>query len=348
MDEARLNQFVGKLVSDVGAAAMLANIIIGDETGLYRAMADGQPITPQALADKTGCNARLVREWLSANAASGYIEHRDGHFTLPEEHALALAVEDSPVYVAGGAGLVASLFLDKDKLVAALRGDGGMAWGDHHPCMFSGTERFFRPGYKNYLVSQWLPALEGVVEKLNRGASVADVGCGHGASTVVMAQAFAASRFVGFDCHGPSIDTANQRAKEGGVADRARFAEGSAKDYPGNDYDLICFFDCLHDMGDPVGAAQHAFETLKPDGTVLLVEPFAHDTLDENITPVGRLFYAASTLICTPNSLSQEVGLGLGAQAGEGRLREVFTRAGFGHFRRAAETPFNLVLEARK
>jgi len=348
MDEARLNQFVGKLISDVGAAAMLANIIIGDETGLYRAMADGQPLTPQALAEKTGCNARLVREWLSANAASGYVEHQDGQFRLPQEHALALAVEDSPVYVAGGAGLVASLFHDKDKLVAALRGNGGLAWGDHHPCMFSGTERFFRPGYKNYLVAQWLPALDGVVEKLARGAWVADIGCGHGASTVVMAQAFAASRFVGFDCHAPSIDTANQRAKEGGVADRVSFAEGSAKDYPGHDYDLICFFDCLHDMGDPVGAARHAYQTLKPDGTVLLVEPFANDTLDENITPVGRLFYAASTLICTPNSLSQEVGLGLGAQAGEGRLREVFRQAGFKHFRRATETPFNLILEARK
>jgi SAM-dependent methyltransferase len=348
MDEARLNQFVGKLISDVGAAAMLANVIIGEETGLYRAMADGQSLTPQALADKTGCNARLVREWLSANAASGYIEHQDGHFRLPEEHALALAVDDSPVYIAGGAGLVASLFHDKDKLVAALRGDGGLAWGDHHPCMFSGTERFFRPGYKNYLVAQWLPTLEGVMAKLGRGASVADIGCGHGASTVVMAQAFAASRFVGFDCHAPSIDIANQRAKEGGVADRVSFAEGTAKNYPGHDYDLICFFDCLHDMGDPVGAAQHAYQALKPDGTVLLVEPFANDTLDENITPVGRLFYAASTLICTPNSLSQEVGLGLGAQAGEGRLREVFRQAGFKHFRRATETPFNLILEARK
>jgi SAM-dependent methyltransferase len=348
MDEARLNQFVGKLISDVGAAAMLANVIIGEETGLYRAMADGQALTPQALADKTGCNARLVREWLSANAASGYVEHQDGHFRLPEEHALALAVEDSPVYIAGGASLVASLFHDKDKLVAALRGDGGLAWGDHHPCMFSGTERFFRPGYKNYLVAQWLPALEGVVEKLGRGASVADIGCGHGASTVVMAQAFAASRFVGFDCHAPSIDIANQRAKEGGVADRVSFAEGTAKNYPGHDYDLICFFDCLHDMGDPVGAAQHAYQALKPDGTVLLVEPFANDTLDENITPVGRLFYAASTLICTPNSLSQEVGLGLGAQAGEGRLREVFRQAGFSQLRRATETPFNLILEARK
>ncbi|WP_044871433.1 class I SAM-dependent methyltransferase [Pseudomonas sp. LFM046] len=348
MDEARLNEFMGKLVTDMGGAAMLANIILGEELGLYRAMADSQPVSPEDLAARTGCNARLVREWLSAHAASGYMEHQDGCFRLPEEQALALAVEDSPVYVAGGAVVIAALFHDKDKLVAAMRGDGGLPWGDHHPCMFSGTERFFRPGYRAHLVDEWLPSLDGVVDKLNAGAKVADIGCGHGASTVIMAKAFPASRFVGFDYHGPSIETANQRAREGGVADRATFAQASAKDYPGGDYDLICYFDCLHDMGDPVGAARHAFQTLKPDGTVLLVEPYANDHLDDNQTPVGRLFYAASTFICTPNSLSQEVGLGLGAQAGEARLRKVFQEAGFSHFRRAAETPFNLILEARK
>ena len=348
MDEARLHDFMGRLVSDMGAAAILANVILGDELGLYKAMADSQPVTPEALADKTGCHPRLVREWLSAQAASGYVEHRDGTFVLPEEQALALAVEDSPVYIAGGAMVVASLFLDKDKLVAAMRGNGGLAWGDHHPCMFSGTERFFRPGYKTFLVAEWLPALEGVVDKLEAGAKVADVGCGHGASTIVMAQAFPASRFVGFDYHGPSIATATERAREGGVSDRVRFEQGAAKDYPGSDYDLVCYFDCLHDMGDPVGAARHAYQSLKADGTVLLVEPFAQDALDDNLNPVGRLFYAASTFICTPNSLSQEVGLGLGAQAGEARLREVFAQAGFSHFRRATETPFNLILEARK
>lgn len=346
MDEARLNEFMGKLVTDMGGAAMLANIILGEELGLYRAMADSLPVSAETLAERTGCNARLVREWLSAHAASGYMEHSDGQFRLPEEQALALAVEDSPVYVAGGAVVVAALFHDKDKLVAAMRGDGALPWGDHHPCMFSGTERFFRPGYRAHLVSEWLPALEGVVEKLQRGAQVADVGCGHGASTVIMAQAFPGSRFVGFDYHAPSIDTANQRAREAGVAERARFQRASAKDYPG-DYDLICFFDCLHDMGDPVGAARHARQALKPGGTVLLVEPFANDHLDDNLNPVGRLFYAASTFICTPNSLSQEVGLGLGAQAGEGRLRKVFEEAGFSSFRRAAQTPFNLILEAR-
>lgn len=348
MDEARLQEFMGRLVSDMGAAAILANVILGDELGLYKAMADSQPVTPEALAGKTGCHPRLVREWLSAQAASGYMEHHAGTFVLPEEQALALAVEDSPVYIAGGAMVVASLFLDKDKLVAAMRGDGGLAWGDHHPCMFSGTERFFRPGYKTFLVAEWLPALEGVVDKLKAGAKVADVGCGHGASTIVMAQAFPASRFVGFDYHAPSIATATERAREGGVSDRVRFEQGAAKDYPGSDYDLVCYFDCLHDMGDPVGAARHAYQSLKADGTVLLVEPFAQDTLDDNLNPVGRLFYAASTFICTPNSLSQEVGLGLGAQAGEARLREVFAQAGFSHFRRATETPFNLILEARK
>jgi len=346
MDEAKLNEFMGKLVTDMGGAAMLANIILGDELGLYRAMADSQPISAETLAERTGCNARLVREWLSAHAASGYMEHHDGLFRLPEEQALALAIEDSPVYVAGGAVVVAALFHDKDKLVSAMRGDGALPWGDHHPCMFSGTERFFRPGYRAHLVSEWLPALDGVVEKLQRGAQVADIGCGHGASTVIMAQAFPDSRFAGFDYHAPSIDTATQRATDAGVSDRTHFERASAKDYPG-DYDLICFFDCLHDMGDPVGAARHARQALKPDGTVLLVEPFANDHLDENVNPVGRLFYAASTFICTPNSLSQEVGLGLGAQAGEARLRKVFEEAGFSQFRRAAETPFNLILEAR-
>ncbi|PWB34109.1 SAM-dependent methyltransferase [Pseudomonas sp. SDI] len=348
MDEVKLQAFMGQLVSDMGAAAMLANIILGDELGLYKAMADSQPITPEALAVKTGCNARLLREWLSAQAASGYVEHTAGSFRLPEEQALALAIEDSPVYVAGGASVIAALFHDKDKLVAAMRGDGALAWGEHHPCMFSGTERFFRPGYRAHLVSEWLPTLDGVVEKLQAGARVADIGCGHGASTVIMAQAFAASRFVGFDYHAPSVAIANQRARDAGVADRVSFQQGSAKDYPGTDYDLICYFDCLHDMGDPVGAARHALASLKSDGTVLLVEPFAHDTLEQNMTPVGRLFYAASTFICTPNSLSQEVGLGLGAQAGEGRLRQVFEAAGFSRFRRATETPFNLILEARK
>ena len=348
MDEAKLHEFMGKLVGDMGGAAMIASVILGEELGLYRAMADGKPLTADELAKRTSCNARLVREWLSAQAASGYVEHTDGQFRLPPEQAMALANEDSPVFVAGGAVVLASMFLDKDKVVAAFRGNGGLAWGDHHPCMFSGTERFFRPGYRANLVSSWLPALEGVVPKLEQGAKVADVGCGHGASTVVMAQAYPKSRFFGFDYHDKSVETAKKRASDAGVADRAQFAQASAKAYPNQDYDLVCFFDCLHDMGDPIGAARHAFQALKPGGTVLLVEPFANDKLEQNLNPVGRMFYAASTFVCTPNSLSQEVGLGLGAQAGEARLRSVFLEAGFKHFRRAAETPFNLVLEARK
>jgi SAM-dependent methyltransferase len=347
VDEAKLHEFMGKLVTDMGGAAMIANVILGEELGLYRAMADSRPVTPEELAAKTGCHARLIREWLSAQAAAGYIEHSEGQFRLPPEQALALAVEDSPVFVAGGAVVLASLFLDKEKMVAAMRGNGALAWGEHHPSMFGGTERFFRPGYRAHLVAEWLPALDGVVPKLETGATVADVGCGHGASTVILAQAYPASRFIGFDYHAPSITTATQRARDGGVADRVTFAQATAKDYPGQDYDLICFFDCLHDMGDPVGAARHAYQALKPDGTVLLVEPFAGDRLQENSTPVGRLFYAASTFICTPNSLSQEVGLGLGAQAGEARLREVFREAGFTRFRRATETPFNLICEAK-
>jgi len=348
MDDTKLHEFMGKLVNDMGGAAMMASVIVGEELGLYRAMADGLPVTADDLAARTSCNPRLTREWLNAQAASGYVEYVDGRFRLPAEQAMALANDDSPVYIAGGAVVLASMFLDKNKLVDAMRGDGALAWGDHHPCMFSGTERFFRPGYRANLVASWLPALDGVVGKLEQGAKIADVGCGHGASTVIMAQAYPKSRFFGFDSHGASIETARQRAAEAGVADRAQFTEASAKTYSDGDFDLVCFFDCLHDMGDPVGAARHAHEALKPNGTVMLVEPYANDRLEENMNPVGRMFYAASTFVCTPNSLSQEVGLGLGAQAGEARLRDVFLKAGFTSVRRAAETPFNLILESRK
>ena len=348
MDQAKLQDFMGRLVNDMGGAAMMASIIVGEELGLYRAMADGSAITSEDLATKTGCNPRLTREWLNAQAASGYIEYVDGQFRLPAEQALALADENSPVYVAGGVSVLASMFLDKDKVIQAMRENGALAWGDHHPCMFSGTERFFRPGYRANLVSSWIPALDGVAAKLESGARVADVGCGHGASTVLMAQAYPKSEFVGIDSHSASIRTARERAAAADVADRTRFVESTAKDYREGTFDLICFFDCLHDMGDPVGAARHACQELKRDGTVLLVEPYANDRLEENLNPVGRMFYAASTFVCTPNSLSQEVGLGLGAQAGEARLRDVFQQAGFSHFRRASETPFNLIFEARK
>lgn len=348
MDEAKLNEFMGKLVVDMGGAAIMANVILGEELGLYRAMADGKQVTPEQLAERTGCNARLVREWLSGQAASGYVEHDQGRFRLPEEQAMALAQEDSPVYVAGGAVVLASMYLDKDKVITAMRGNGALSWADHHPCLFSGTERFFRPGYRAHLVSEWLPALDGVAARLEQGAKVADIGCGHGASTLIMAKAYPKSTFHGFDSHNRSIEQARQRAADAALGDRVQFTQATAREFPGGGFDLVCFFDCLHDMGDPVGAAKRAHEALKPGGTVLLVEPFANDDLDENLNPVGRLFYAASTCICTPNSLSQEVQLGLGAQAGERRLRHVFAEAGFSRFRRATETPFNLVLEARK
>ncbi len=347
MDEAKLHEFMGRLVNDMGGAAMMAGVIVGEELGLYRAMADGEPVTADDLATKTLCNPRLTREWLNAQAASGYVEYADSRFRLPAEQAMAFADENSPVYVAGGAVVLASLFLDKDKVVQAMRGSGALSWGDHHPCMFAGTERFFRPGYRANLVTSWLPALDGVVAKLERGAKVADVGCGHAASTIIMAKAFPNSHFFGFDSHPASIRIAKQRAVEASVAPRADFIEATAKNYPERNFDLLCFFDCLHDMGDPVGAARHALEALVSDGTVLLVEPFANDRLEDNLNPVGRMFYAASTFVCTPNSLSQEVGLALGAQAGETRLREVFLEAGFTRFRRAAETPFNIVFEAR-
>ena len=348
MNEAKLHEFMGKFVTDMGGAYMMGMVLIGDELGLYKTMADNRPVTAEALAARRGCNARLVREWLDANAAAGYLEPADGGYRLPPEQAMALANEDSPVFVAPGQNVLASCFLDLDKVLAAFRGDGGLPWGEHHHRMFHGVEKFFRPGYQAHLTTSWLPALDDVVPKLQAGAKVADVGCGHGASTIVMAKAYPKSRFFGFDFHVPSIDVADKRAADAGVGARVSFVTATAKGYVEGGFDLICFFDCLHDMGDPLGAARHAHKALKDDGSVLLVEPFAGDSLQENSTPVGRLFYAASTMICTPNSLSQEVGRGLGAQAGEARLRELFAEAGFSRFRRATETPFNLILEARK
>jgi len=348
MNEAKLHEFMGKVVTDMGGAWMMAMVLIGDELGLYKAMADGKPIAAEALATRCGCHPRLVREWLDANAASGYLEIADGAYRLPPEQAMALANQDSPVFVAPGQSVVASCFMDLDKVLQAFQGNGAFPWGAHHHRMFHGVEQFFRPGYQANLTTAWLPALDGVVDKLKRGAKVADVGCGHGASTIVMAKAYPNSQFVGIDFHKPSVEIAGKRAADAGVGGRVSFTTSAAQTYPERDFDLICFFDCLHDMGDPVGAARHARQALKDDGTVLLVEPFAGNTLAENSTPVGRLYYAASTMVCTPNSLSQEVGLGLGAQAGEARLARVFAEGGFTSFRRATETPFNLILEARK
>jgi SAM-dependent methyltransferase len=291
-----------------------------------------------------------VREWLDGQAAAGLVEYdaEADRYSLSPEGAMALADDSSPVFVARAMNALGSMFMDVEKVKAAFTGDGSLAWGDHHPCLFKGTEWFFRTGYRAHLPGEWIPALDGVEEKLKAGADVADVGCGHGASVVAMAQAYPASRFQGFDYHAPSIDTARNRAREAGLQGRAAFEVAGAKDYPGT-YDLICFFDCLHDMGDPVGVASYARQHLAVDGTVLLVEPFALDGRGANVqgNPMAALLYAASTAVCTPNSLSQEVGLALGAQAGEGRLRAVFEEAGFSRFRRATETPLNLILEAR-
>ena len=345
----KLNELVGKLVGDLGAAIAGASILLGDRLGLYKAMADGAAVTSVELAKKTGLHERYVREWLSAQAASGYINYDadKNAFSLSPEQAMAFAEEGSPAFFAGAFDVVQSTYLDEPKVAEAFRTGKGVGWHEHSKCLFSGTERFFRPGYNANLVSNWIPALEGVEEKLKAGAKVADVGCGHGASTVVMAKAYPKSTFFGFDYHAPSIERAKVAAKEAGVGNRITFAQAQAKDFPAHGYDLVAFFDCLHDMGDPVGAGRHVKETLAKDGSWMIVEPFACDNLKDNLNPVGRIFYGASTFICTPASLSQEVALGLGAQAGERRLRQVATEAGFTRFRRATETPFNMIFQAR-
>jgi SAM-dependent methyltransferase len=345
----KLNELVGKLVGDLGAAIAGASILLGDRLGLYKAMVDGTPMTSSELAKKTGLHERYVREWLAGQAASGYIDYHSekNAFSLSPEQAMAFAEEGSPAFFAGAFDVVQSTYLDEPKVAEAFRTGKGVGWHEHSKCLFSGTERFFRPGYNANLVSNWIPTLEGVEEKLKAGARVADVGCGHGASTIVMAQAYPNSKFFGFDYHVPSIERAKIAAKEAGVEGRITFAPASAKDFPAKGYDLVAFFDCLHDMGDPVGAGKHVKETLAKDGTWMIVEPFAHEDLKENLNPVGRVFYGASTFICTPASLSQEVALGLGAQAGERRLRQVAAEAGFTRFRRATETPFNMIFDVR-
>jgi SAM-dependent methyltransferase len=351
IDESKLEAFMGQAVTDMGAVISAPLFLIGEKLGLYKAMAHAGPLTSQEIAERAGVAERSAREWLRNQAAGGYVTYdADGdRYTLPDEHALALADEDSPFYILGVYELIASLFSDEDAIREAFRTGGGMGWHEHDHRLFHGTERFFRPGYRGHLVGEWLPALTGVQEKLELGATVADVGCGHGASTIIMAEAFPNSRFAGFDYHPESIARAREAAEEAGVADRTTFEVASAKDYPypGTGYDLVCVFDCLHDMGDPVGAAAHVRRTLSPTGTWMIVEPFANDRVEENLNPVGRVFYGASTVICTPASLDQEVGLALGAQAGEARLAEVIRQGGFSDVRRATETPFNLVLEAR-
>jgi SAM-dependent methyltransferase len=351
IDETKLEAFMGQAVTDMGAVISAPLFLIGEKLGLYKAMAHAGPLTSQEIAERAGVAERSVREWLRNQAAGGYVTYDadSDRYTLPDEHALALADEDSPFYILGAYELIASLFSDEDEIREAFRTGGGMGWHEHDHRLFHGTERFFRPGYRGHLVGEWLPALTGVQEKLELGATVADVGCGHGASTIIMAEAFPNSRFHGFDYHPESIVRAREAAEDAGLADRITFEVASAKNYPypGSGYDLVCVFDCLHDMGDPVGAAAHVRETLSPTGTWMIVEPFANDRVEDNLNPVGRVFYGASTVICTPASLDQEVGLALGAQAGEARLADVVREGGFTDVRRATETPFNLVLEAR-
>jgi 2-polyprenyl-3-methyl-5-hydroxy-6-metoxy-1,4-benzoquinol methylase len=348
VDEDKLNAFVGKMLGDMGAALGGTLVHMGDKLGLYKALAEGGPVNAGDLAQRTGTAERYVREWLAQQAASGYIEYcnETGRFSLSPEQAAVFADEASPVFMAGFFDIAAAAYRDEPRILEAFRSGAGVGWHEHDRCLFCGTERFFRTSYRHQLVQSWLPALGGVTAKLERGARVADVGCGHGASTILMAKAYPKSRFWGFDYHAPSISCARAAAEEAGVADRVVFTVAAAKEYPGDRYDLVTFFDCLHDMGDPVGAARHVKSTLAADGTWMIVEPFANDRLEDNLNPVGRLYYAASTMICTPASLSQEVGLALGAQAGEARLREVVMAGGFTRFRRATDTPFNLVLEA--
>jgi 2-polyprenyl-3-methyl-5-hydroxy-6-metoxy-1,4-benzoquinol methylase len=346
IDQAKLNAFMGKAVMDMGAALHATLVVVGDKLGLYKAMAGSGWMTSAELAAKTNTSERYVREWLHANAASGYVTYDSAtrRFELPPEQAFALTVQDLP----GAFHIISACFKDEPKITQAFRTGEGVGWHEHDANLFFGTERFFRPNYENNLLSSWIPALEGVGEKLDRGATVADVGCGHGASTMLMAKAFAKSRFCGFDYHSGSIEYARHVAGRDGLLDQINFEVASSKSYPVNGgYDLVTFFDCLHDMGDPTGAASHVLSSLKKDGTWMIVEPFANDTPEENHNPVGRIYYSASTMICTPASLAQEVGAALGAQAGEDRIRGVVAAAGFTRFRRAAQTPFNLVFEVR-
>jgi SAM-dependent methyltransferase len=348
MNEDKLMGLVHQAVGDFGSILTGALVVLGDRLDLYRHLADaGRPLTSAELAAAAGCAERYVREWLNGQAASGYVTYVDGRYALDEEQATAFTDESSPACVIGGFQAMLAATRAIDRLAVLFRTGEGLGWHEHHDDLFRGAERFFRPGYLANLATSWIPALEGVEDKLRRGAKVADVGCGHGASTIIMARTFPESAFIGFDYHAPSIDAARKAAAEAGVDDRVSFEVAPAKEYPGTGYDLVAFFDCLHDMGDPAGAARHVLSSLAPDGTWLIVEPFANDDTAGNLNPVGRVFYSVSTLVCTPASLSQEVGTALGAQAGETRLRDVVTAAGFTRFRRAAETPFNLVLEAR-
>ncbi len=349
VDGDKLMEFVFRAVGEVGATLNTALVVMGDKLGLYRALAGAGPLTPAELAERTETAERYVREWLNAQAAGGFVSYDpdSGRYELPPEQTVALTDSSSPAYLPGFFQIALGSVIDSPIILERVRSGEGYGWGEHVHDVHEGCERFFRPGYNAHLIPEWLPSLDGVVEKLERGARVADVGCGHGASTILMAQSFPNSKFVGSDYHAGSIETARSRAEEAGVADRVSFEIAPAASYGGEGYDLVTVFDCLHDMGDPVGAARHVRSTLASDGTWMIVEPNAGDRVEDNLNPVGRAYYSFSTLLCTPASLSQEVGLALGAQAGEARIRDVVTAGGLSRFRRTAETPFNLVFEAR-
>ena len=348
IDPDKLNQLLGRFLDDFGAAFHAGMAVLGDKLGLYKALAEGGPCTSSELAERTNTTERYVREWLASQVAGGYVSYdrEAGKYYLTEEQAF-VQDENGPVFMPSAFEVVVAALKSDAKVADAFSTGKGVGWHEHDPGLFRGTERFFRPGYAANLISAWIPSLDGVEGKLKAGAKVADVGCGHGVSTILMAKAFPKSTFIGFDYHGPSIEYARNAADKAGVGDRVSFEVAKAKDYPGSDYDFVTFFDCLHDMGDPVGASAHVLQSLKRDGTWMIVEPFAGDSLEENLNPRGRAFYGVSTLVCTPASLSQEVGLGLGAQAGEKRIGDVVKSGGFTRFRRASETPFNLVFEAR-
>ncbi|MFD7875080.1 methyltransferase domain-containing protein [Streptomyces sp. NPDC059766] len=350
VDEAKLNELLGKVLTDLGAVAAAPLALLGERLGLFQALVDGEAVTSGQLAERTRTTERNVREWLAAMAAGGYLTYEgDDRFRMSPEQRAVFADENSPVFALGGyqSFLSCGSVEERDRLEQAFRDGHGVGWHEHHPDLFAGTARFFRPGYAANLVDEWLPALTGVVEKLRTGGRAADVGCGLGHSTVMIGKGFPGALVTGFDNHGPSVDAARELAAESGVGGRVSFETAGAKDFAGGPYDLIAFFDCLHDMGDPVGALAHSREQLAEGGSIMLVEPFAGDRLEENLTPLGRAYYSASTLICTPVSQSQEVGRALGAQAGEERTRQVASEAGLTRFRRAAQTPFNIVYEVR-
>ncbi len=349
IDHDKLMAFVFRAVDEVGASLNSALVVMGDKLGYYKSLAENGPTTPSELAERTGTDEHYSREWLNAQAAGSFVtyEPATGRYTLPPEHAIALTDETSPAFVGGLFQIAHGTVRDTPTVIEAARSGDGLGWHEHNPDVHVGCERFFAPSYAAHLVNDWLPALDGVVDKLSAGAKVADIGCGHGASTILMARAFPNSTFVGADYHQASIETARQRAVEAGVADRIRFEVISAGSFPGTGYDLVTMFDCLHDMGDPVGAAAHVRDAIAPDGTWMVVEPAAGDHVEDNLNPVGRAYYGFSTLLCTPSSLAQDVGLALGTQAGPARIRDVVTAAGFTGFRVAAQTPFNNVLEVR-